>query len=157
MSASRSIPLSASQVNFDTAVLIQPEDLQRLLNTAVTYAIQQRATTAATATAASAQTIVSTKDLKFAKIKSYSGKPDELEDFINNLELILFIKNDIYNMDAKKITYALSLMTIGNAGLWKKRTFKKTLLKAKLSSIPRLSSKPNFVTLSKISEEQTIL
>ena len=118
MSASRSTPLAASRVNVETAVLLQPEDLQRLINSAVTYAVQQRIVTIITTAAAiPAQTIASTKDLKFAKIKSYSGKPDKLEDFINNLELILSIKNDIYDTDAKKITYALSLMTIGNAGL----------------------------------------
>ena len=117
MSASGSTPQETPRVNVQTAVLLQPEDLQRLINSAVTYAIQQRT---ATATAVPAKTIASMKDLKFAEIKSYSGKPDELEDFINNLELILSIKDDIYDTSAKKIAYALSLMTIGNAGLWKK-------------------------------------
>ena len=118
MSASRSTPPPPPpQVRVETAVLLQPGDLQRLINSAVTYAIQQGATTTTTTAAVPAQTITSTKDLKFAAIKSYSGKTDKLEDFINNLS----IKNDIYNMDAKKIAYALSLMTISNTGLWKKQ------------------------------------
>ena len=120
MSTNESTPL-LGLVNVDRAVLIQPDELQRLINTTVNYTIQQRTTAAAIAPAVTAQTIASTQDLKFAEIKSYSGKLDELEDFINNLKLILSIKNDICNTDAKKIAYALSLMTIGNDGLWKKQ------------------------------------
>ena len=122
MSASRSTPHETPRVNVGIAVLLQPEDLQRLINSVVTFTIQQRTATATTTTAAvPAQTIASMKDLKFAEIKSYSGKPDELEDFINNLKLILSIKDNIYDTSAKKIAYALSLLTIGNASLWKKQ------------------------------------
>ena len=48
------------------------------------------------------QNSTSTKDLKFAEPKTYSGKPEDLDDFINDCELIFSIKGDIYDEDAKK-------------------------------------------------------
>ena len=42
MSASGSTPHDTPQVNVGTAVLLQPEDLQRLINSVVTYANEQR-------------------------------------------------------------------------------------------------------------------
>jgi hypothetical protein len=51
--------------------------------------------------------------------KPFSGRPEDLDDFLNDCELIFSIKGDIYNQDDKKIAYMLALIKIGNAGLWK--------------------------------------
>jgi hypothetical protein len=63
--------------------------------------------------------LASTKDLKLTEPRPFSGRPEDLDDFLNDCELIFSIKGDIYNQDNKKIAYALALMKIGNAGLWK--------------------------------------
>jgi hypothetical protein len=60
------------------------------------------------------------KDLKLTEPRPFSGRPEDLDDFLNDCELIFSIKGDIYNQDDKKIAYALALMKIGNAGLWKR-------------------------------------
>jgi hypothetical protein len=84
--------------------------MQALIQRAVEGVVLNRANTAQT-----------TKDLKIADPKDFSGKPEDLEDFLNSCKLIFSIKPDIYNSDGKKITYAIGLMKTGNAGLWKKQ------------------------------------
>jgi hypothetical protein len=66
-------------------------------------------------------TATSTKDWKLTKPKTFSGRPEDLDDFLNDCELIFSIKGDIYNQDDKKIVYALALMKTGNTGLWKQQ------------------------------------
>src|SRR6266550_6188492 len=61
------------------------------------------------------------KDLKLGDIKPFSSKPEDLEDFLNSIELVVSIKGDIYNNDQKKIAYTLTLMQDGDAGLWRKQ------------------------------------
>ena len=61
------------------------------------------------------------KDLKLGDIKPFSSKPEDLEDFLNSIELVVSIKGNIYNNDQKKIAYTLTLMQDGDAGLWRKQ------------------------------------
>jgi hypothetical protein len=61
------------------------------------------------------------KDLKLTGPKTFSGRPEDLDDFLNDCELIFSVKVDIYNQDDKKIAYMLALMKTGNAGLWKRQ------------------------------------
>ena len=60
-----------------------------------------------------------TKDLKLAKQKPFNGRPNKLEDFIAESELIFRVKPDVYHLDREKIVYALQLMTEGIAVPWK--------------------------------------
>ena len=64
-------------------------------------------------------THTSTKDLKLVEQKPFNGKPDKLENFISECELIFSVKPDIYQTDRQKIVYTLQLMTGGIALPWK--------------------------------------
>ena len=56
------------------------------------------------------------KDLKLVEQKPFNGKPNKLEDFITECELILNVKPNIYRQDNQ---YALQLMTQEIAAPWK--------------------------------------
>ena len=131
MSSSSTPQASTSQgLRTPTTIIVQltAQDLQDIMQgmgqnmvnslTAILPQLQQRA---APQTAGQQQVIASTKDLKFVKQKPFSRKSQDLKDFLNECELYLSIKNDIYDTDAKKIAYALSLFKSGDAELWKKQ------------------------------------
>src|SRR6267154_1876075 len=88
-------------------VSISGDDFRNLLNSAVREATRQQNPTS--------------KDLRLGEITAFSGKPEELEDFLNAIELIVQIKANIYSMHAKKIVFALTYMTKANAELWKRQ------------------------------------
>jgi hypothetical protein len=90
-------------------VIISPQDLQTLVQQAVA------------GIAANRQGEASTRDLRLAEPAMFVGRPEDLDDFLNDCELLFSIKEDVYDQDDKKIAYALSLMRNGNAGLWKKQ------------------------------------
>jgi hypothetical protein len=79
-------------------------------------------------------TRTTTKDLKLGETPKFSGKTEDLEDFINSCEMIFYVKADIYDTDEKKISYALTYMVSGNAELWKKQYIQGTLAKQGVSS-----------------------
>jgi hypothetical protein len=58
-------------------------------------------------------------ELKLSPPKSFTGKREELDDFLLDIELYLEINDEIYNTDKKKIGYALSFMNEGDAKAWK--------------------------------------
>src|SRR5260370_32211979 len=68
------------------------------------------------------------KDLKLGNIKHFSSKPEDLEDLLNSIKLVVSIKSDIYNNDQKKIAYTLTLMQDGDAGLWRKQYLAEVLI-----------------------------
>jgi len=70
----------------------------------------------------------SSKDLKLGDIKPFSSKPEDLEDFLNTIELVVSIKGNIYNNDQKKIAYTLTLMQDGDARLWRKQYLAEVLI-----------------------------
>src|SRR6266550_4727158 len=88
-------------------ISISGDDFCNLLNSAVREATKQQTP--------------SSKDLRLGKTPLFSGKLEELEDFLNAVELVVQIKADIYSTHAKKIAYALTYMTKGNAELWKRQ------------------------------------
>ena len=59
------------------------------------------------------------KGLKLAEQAGFSGRPEDLLDFIANCEMVFAIQTDVYDRSDKKIVYALSLMKGKNASLWK--------------------------------------
>ena len=58
-------------------------------------------------------------ELKLAQPKPFSGKRGELDDFLQDVGLYLAINEKIYNTDTRKIAYALSFMSEGDAKSWK--------------------------------------
>ena len=99
-----------------TNVIMSPNDLQNIINHAVKSIVHERALENANTVAKD-----TSKDLKFATPKDFSGKPEDLDDFLNECNMIFMVKNLIYDNDTKKIVYALSFMKTGNADLWKRQ------------------------------------
>ena len=62
-----------------------------------------------------------TSELKLNQPKPFTGKRAEFDDFLQDIELYLDINKDIYNIDKKKIRYALSFMNEGDAKSWKEQ------------------------------------
>ena len=58
-------------------------------------------------------------ELKLAAPKPFTGNREELNSFLLNLNLYLMVNRDIYDDSFKKIGYALSFMTSGDAKSWK--------------------------------------
>ena len=58
-------------------------------------------------------------ELKLNQPKPFTGKRNEVEDFIQDVALYLEINNEIYNTDKKKIRYTLTFMNEGDAKSWK--------------------------------------
>jgi hypothetical protein len=99
-------------------VQLTPGEFQAVVNAAVQAATIRIAGQPQPAVPAA---IRSTKDLKLADVQPFSGRTSDLEDFLNSCEILFSIKTDIYNDDAKKILYALQLMTQGHANEWRKQ------------------------------------
>ena len=60
-----------------------------------------------------------TTELKLNPPKSFSGKREELDDFILDAKLYLSVNEKTYDDDKKKIAYVLSFMNEGDAKSWK--------------------------------------
>ena len=58
-------------------------------------------------------------ELKLSPPKSFTGKRDELDGFLQDVHLYLEVNSEIYDTDKKKIAYALSFMNEGDAKSWK--------------------------------------
>ena len=58
-------------------------------------------------------------ELKLSPPKPFTGKRNELEDFLQDIDLYLTVNDKIYDTDQKKIAYALSFMNEGDAKAWK--------------------------------------
>ena len=60
-----------------------------------------------------------TTELKLSPLKTFTGKREELDNFIQDIYLYLDVNSDTYNTEKKKIGYMLSFMNSGNAKSWK--------------------------------------
>jgi len=69
---------------------------------------------------------VPNKEIKMNTPTLFTGKREKLEEFLIELEMYLAMNADIYNTDQRKITFALSFMKEGTAGLWKQSYWKQT-------------------------------
>ena len=58
-------------------------------------------------------------ELKLSPLKPFTGKREELNDFIQEVNLYLDINNEMYYTDKKKIGYLLSFMNSRDAKSWK--------------------------------------
>ena len=58
------------------------------------------------------------QELKLGQPSTFDGNPKKARAWINNTQLYLLVNKDVYDHDDKKITFALSFMKEGAAGLW---------------------------------------
>ena len=58
-------------------------------------------------------------ELKLNQPKPFTGKRNEIDDFLQDVALYLEINDEIYNTDKKKIGYTLTFMYEGDAKSWK--------------------------------------
>ena len=58
-------------------------------------------------------------ELKLAAPKPFTGNREDLNGFLLDLNLYLTVNREIYDDSFKKIGYALSFMTSGDAKSWK--------------------------------------
>ena len=58
-------------------------------------------------------------ELKLAALKPFTGNREDLNGFLLDLNLYLTVNREIYDDSFKKIGYALSFMTSGDAKSWK--------------------------------------
>jgi hypothetical protein len=114
--ASTSAAPQPATAGIPPVVQITTDDLRTLMQGALQAVVQQQAQERE-----QQARVTSMKDLKLTEPKTFSRRPEDLDDFPNNCELIFSIKGDVYNQDDKKIAYALALIKIGNAGLWKRQ------------------------------------
>ena len=63
--------------------------------------------------------VTKTAELKLNQPKPFTGKRNEINDFIQDVALYLEINDEIYNTDKKKIGYTLTFMNEGDAKSWK--------------------------------------
>ena len=99
---------------------ISNEGLQQLIDQAVQNVLQQQRPQTFAAPLAAPQG-PNSKGLKLADPKEFSGKPEDLQDFLINCEMVFAVCPDVYDTNEKKIVYALALMKTKNAALWKKQ------------------------------------
>src|ERR1700735_1312093 len=59
------------------------------------------------------------KEVKLNPPKPFTGKQTELKNFMQDVVIYLAINKEIYNTDNKKVAFALSFMTEGDAKAWK--------------------------------------
>jgi Ty3 transposon capsid-like protein/Zinc knuckle len=59
------------------------------------------------------------QELKLNQPKAFDGKRNELDDFVQDIQLYLAINDDVYDSDKKRIAYTLSFMSEGDAKSWK--------------------------------------
>ena len=65
-------------------------------------------------------------ELKLATPKPFTGNREVLNGFLLDLNLYLTVNHEIYNTSFKKIRYALSFMTNGDAKTWKDQYLKES-------------------------------
>ena len=65
-------------------------------------------------------------ELKLASPKPFTGNREDLNGFLLDLNLYLTVNNEIYDTSFKKIGYALSFMTSGDAKSWKDQYLKES-------------------------------
>ena len=58
------------------------------------------------------------QELKLGQPSTFDGNPKKARAWINNTQLYLLVNKDVYDHDDKKVTFALSFMKEGAAGLW---------------------------------------
>lgn len=58
-------------------------------------------------------------ELKINPPKPFTGKREEFDRFLQDVNLYLELNDEMYNTDKKKIAYALSFMNEGDADSWK--------------------------------------
>ena len=92
--------------------MVAQEDLRKLIQGAVRDLARQNAERAAP--------VDRSKGLKLAEQPDFTGRPEDLQDFLSNCEMMFVLKSDVYgrNGNDRKIGYAPSLMKKGNAALW---------------------------------------
>jgi hypothetical protein len=59
------------------------------------------------------------QELKLNQPKVFSGKRNELDEFLQDIQLYLAVNDDVYDTDKKRIAYTLSFMSEGDAKSWK--------------------------------------
>ena len=96
-------------------VVLFQDDVRYLIEQVTIAATQQALATQVAATPVATR---STKGFKIADPNPFSGKPEDLEDFLNSCELIFAVKPDDYGTNDRKIVYTLGLMNKGNALMW---------------------------------------
>ena len=69
----------------------------------------------------------SSKEVKMAMPREFSGKQTELNRFIMSCMAHLTVNKDVYQTDEKKIGFILSLLNDREAGAWKEQLKKKLL------------------------------
>ena len=65
------------------------------------------------------QTTTKATELKLNQPKPFTGKRNEIDNFLQDVALYLEINDEIYNTDKKKIRYTLTFMNKGDAKSWK--------------------------------------
>ena len=63
--------------------------------------------------------VTKTTELKLNQPKPFTGKRNEIDNFLQDVALYLEINDEIYNTDKKKIGYTLTFMNEGDAKSWK--------------------------------------
>ena len=76
------------------------------------------------------QTTTKAAELKLNQLKPFTGKRNEIDDFLQDVALRLYleINDEIYNTDKKKIGYTLTFMNEGDAKLWKAQFLRNTIM-----------------------------
>ena len=64
------------------------------------------------------QTAPKPQELKLGQPSIFDGNPKKARAWINNTQLYLLVNKDIYDHNDEKVTFALSFMKEGAAGLW---------------------------------------
>ena len=59
------------------------------------------------------------EELKLNQSKPFTGKREELKKFLQDVVLYLWINEKVYDTEKKKIAFALSFMSDGDAGSYK--------------------------------------
>jgi hypothetical protein len=59
------------------------------------------------------------KELGLMKPKPFTGKRSKVENFLEDCDVYLELNNKVYDTDAKKIGFVLSLMDSDEVLLWK--------------------------------------
>ena len=66
-------------------------------------------------------TIKEVKEVKLNPPKPFTRKRTDLNKFLQDIFVYLFINNDYYDTDEKKIGFVLSFLVEGDTAIWKER------------------------------------
>jgi hypothetical protein len=64
------------------------------------------------------------KELGLMKPKPFTGKRSKVESFLEDCDVYLELNSKVYDTDAKKVGFVLSLMDLDEALLWKRQFLK---------------------------------